>query len=120
MEKFLEGDVIEGIVTGVEDYGLFVSFGDHSSGLVHISEISDYFVKNVSDYAKVGDTIVAKILSVDHVGHYKLSIKELSSKENKQAIKETKSGFNTLKRKLDEWISETNSEQQNEKNSING
>ena len=115
MEKFLEGDVIEGIVTGVEDYGLFVSFGDHSSGLVHISEISDYFVKNVSDYAKVGDTIVAKILSVDHLGHYKLSIKELSSKASKQAIKETESGFNTLKVRLNEWIDEAFIEQQNKK-----
>ena len=115
MDKFLEGDVIEGIVTGVEDYGLFVSFGDHSSGLVHISEISDYFVKDVSDYAKVGDTIVAKILSVDHVGHYKLSIKELSSNGDKQTIKETKSGFNTLKGKLDGWIEEAFAEQQNDK-----
>ena len=115
MEKFLEGDIIEGIVTGVEDYGLFVSFGDHSSGLVHISEISDYFVKNVSDYAKVGDTIVAKVLSVDHLGHYKLSIKELASKANKQAIKETTSGFKTLKSKLNDWIDEAFIEQQNDK-----
>lgn len=109
MEKFIEGDIIEGIVTGVEDYGLFVSFGDHSSGLVHISEISDYFVKDVSDYAKVGDTIVAKVLSVDHVGHYKLSIKELtSSNGEKHKIKETKSGFQTLKANLNNWIAETN------------
>lgn len=106
MKKYECGDIISGIVTGVEDYGIFLSFGDGLCGLVHISEISDSFVKNVSDYAKINDIIQAKILSVDTDKHYKLSIKALEDEKKAEhhPIQETKSGFLTLQEKLPEWI----------------
>lgn len=106
MKKFKVGDIVTGVVTGVEDYGIFLSFDDNQSGLIHISEISDSFVKNVSDYANVDDSITAKVLSIEEGGHYKLSLKELhnSEKSDNQTITETKSGFSSLKEKLPEWI----------------
>ena len=108
MNNYHEGDIVTGVVTGVEDYGIFLSFGDNQSGLIHISEISDSFVKNVNDYAKVNDSITVKILSVDEDGHYKLSIKELEGnlKQGGRRISETKKGFSTLEKKLPEWIDE--------------
>ena len=106
MNKYNEGDIVEGKVTGIENYGIFLSFDDGSSGLVHISEISDDFVKDVNSFAKIGDTITVKILDMQDASHYKLSIKELSEKKHNRdnSIKETSSGFNTLKNKLNEWV----------------
>ena len=83
MKKHVEGDIITGKVTGIEDYGIFLSFDNNKSGLIHISEISDSFVKNVNDYAKINDTLTVKILSIDEDGHYKLSIKELDNSDKK-------------------------------------
>jgi len=107
MTKYTNGEIVSGKVTGIEDYGIFLSFDDGSSGLIHISEISDDFVKDINDYAKIGDYISVKVLSVDSNSHYKLSIKALSSNLNKNKhchINETPSGFETLKVKLDEWV----------------
>ena len=106
MKTFKVGDIVTGIVTGIEDYGIFLSFDDNQSGLIHISEISDSFVKNVSDYANVNDSITAKVLSIEDGGHYKLSLKELQNSEKNgiHSIIETKSGFSSLKEKLPEWI----------------
>ena len=107
MKTYKEGDIITGTVTGVEDYGIFLSFDD-KCGLIHISEISDSFVKKVSDYASIGDSITAKILSNDSQGHYKLSIKSLEEdgKGNHHLIHETKSGFSNLQNNLSKWIDE--------------
>ena len=63
MKNYSEGDIVTGIVTGIEDYGIFLSFDNNKSGLVHISEISNSFVKNVNDYANINDSLTVKILS---------------------------------------------------------
>lgn len=70
------GDTVKGVVTGVVDYGAFVNV-EGIEGLVHISEISWERVNNPSDYLKVGQTIEAKIISIDK-DRLSLSIKQLS------------------------------------------
>ncbi|MBP5678688.1 MAG: S1 RNA-binding domain-containing protein [Bacilli bacterium] len=112
MASYQVGDTITGVVTGIEDYGIFLSFGENCSGLIHISEISDSFVKSVSDYANVNDSLTAKIISVEEDGHYKLSLKELDSskKGENHSIVETEKGFETLKNKLPEWVEEAYNE----------
>lgn len=70
------GDPVKGVVTGVVDYGAFVNV-EGIEGLVHISEISWERVNNPSDYLKVGQTIEAKIISIDK-DRLSLSIKQLS------------------------------------------
>lgn len=107
MSKVNVGDILEGVVTGIEDYGIFLSFKNGASGLIHISEISSSFVRDTSDYARIGDKLTVKVLSIDDDSHYKLSLKELSDSiklKKKMKICETPSGFNTLSVKLDEWI----------------
>ena len=77
MKKYEKGKVVTGQVTGIEKYGIFVSLDEFYSGLIHISEISDGFVKNVNDYVKVGETIRAVVVDVDDDNyHLKLSIKK--------------------------------------------
>lgn len=75
-ESLKVGDTVSGVVTGVVDYGAFVNV-DGIEGLIHISEISWERVNNPSDYVKVGDTIEAKIISIDK-DRLSLSIKQLT------------------------------------------
>ena len=61
MEKVKKSDIIKATVTGVQKYGAFVNTEDYE-GLIHISEISYGYVKNVNDYLKVGDNIFLRII----------------------------------------------------------
>ncbi len=57
--------VLEGVVTNVTAFGAFVDVGVHQDGLVHISQLSDRFVKDPSDVVKVGDRLKVRVLDVD-------------------------------------------------------
>ena len=57
--KYAIGKIVTGKVTGIEKYGIFVNLDDYYSGLVHISEISDSFVRNIDDYVNIGEYIKA-------------------------------------------------------------
>ena len=85
MKKYKNGEIVTGCVTGIEKYGIFVSLDNYYSGLVHISEISDSFVRNINDYVNIGETINVKILDVDENDfHLKLSIKNIDYRINKK------------------------------------
>lgn len=110
MNRYKKGEVVTGCVTGIEKYGIFVSLDDYYSGLIHISEISDFFVKNPADYVYVGETIKAVVIDDNELDsfHVKLSIKNIDYKFSKiknKKILETPNGFNTLKNQLPVWIS---------------
>jgi small subunit ribosomal protein S1 len=76
-EKLAIGDTVNGVVTGIVDFGIFVNI-DGIEGLVHISEISWERVSNPSDYVKVGDAIEAKIIAIDK-DRLSLSMKQLTA-----------------------------------------
>lgn len=106
-ENYKKGDIIKGKVTGVTDYGIFVSFDDDYDGLIHISEMSYRFVNDVADYAKVGDAIFSQIIDVHDDNHLVLSIKDIDyTNGKKKKIMETETGFQTLSRMLPVWIEE--------------
>ncbi len=75
------GRVYEGKVTRLADFGAFVNILPGKDGLVHISQITDERVKDVSDYLKMGDVVRAKVLEVDRQGRVRLSIKEAKRDE---------------------------------------
>ena len=64
-EDLREGMVLTGTVRNVIDFGAFVDIGVKHDGLVHISEISDSFIKNPSDVVSVGDIVKVKVLKID-------------------------------------------------------
>lgn len=110
MEKYTKGRILKGVVTGIESYGVFVQFDDYS-GLIHISEISDGFVRNPADFVSVGEVINVKLIDLDEqLGHLKLSIKNIPYKEKRKTrrkkIQETPLGSKTLFYKLPFWIAE--------------
>ena len=111
MAQYKVGKIVKGNITGIEKYGIFVNLDNYYSGLIHISELSDSFVKNTNDFGKVGDTVYAKVLEVDEAtNHLKLSLKDIKSnneiKVSKTHIKETGTGFGKLKENLNIWIEE--------------
>ncbi|WP_018930805.1 S1 domain-containing post-transcriptional regulator GSP13 [Gracilibacillus lacisalsi] len=113
-DKYQIGDVVEGVITGVQPYGAFVSLGEDVQGLVHISEVTNGFVKDITDHVKEGDKVTVKIIEVDETENkYALSIRALQPARegerntNSIAEKEGEHGFNTLKDKLKEWIKQS-------------
>lgn len=84
------GDIVKGVVTGVVDYGAFVNV-DGIEGLIHISEISWERVSNPSDYVKVGETIEAKIISIDK-DRLSLSMKQLTKDPWLDEVEKFKAG----------------------------
>ena len=69
------GAVCEGTVTGITKFGAFVSLGEGKSGLVHISEIADTYVSDVSAFLSVGQAVRVRITAIDPDGKIRLSIK---------------------------------------------
>lgn len=102
-------DIVKGQVSGIEKYGIFVNFEGPYSGLIHISEISSGYVKEVKDYVDVGEEIYCKIIDVDsETKHLKLSIKDINYKTDgsSQMTSELAKGFNPLKEQLPIWTKE--------------
>lgn len=112
--KYQIGNVVTGCVTGIEKYGIFVSLDNYYSGLIHISEISDSYVRNISDYVNIGETIKVKIIDFNSNDfRVKLSIKGIDYRINRKKrtkIIETASGFSTLKNMLEFWMKKKNDE----------
>lgn len=126
-EKIEVGSVLTGKVTGIQPYGAFVALDENTQGLVHISEVTHGFVKDINEHLKVGDEVNVKVLSIDEAaGKIGLSIrateeapeapaaapkaKKPRKRQAATAIKqdnESSQGFNTLKDKLQEWIEQS-------------
>ncbi len=70
------GSIVEGIVTGITNFGVFVQLSGGEVGLVHISEIADTYVKDINDFLTKKDRVKVKVLSVDQGGKIGLSIKQ--------------------------------------------
>ena len=106
-----EKEVIRVKITGIQKYGAFATVDDNDyNGLIHISEISYGYVKNINDFMNVGDSIYAEVLNIDEGSkQVKLSIKDIDYKHDGSRIRrmaETKNGFLPLKENLDKWINE--------------
>ena len=76
------GMVVEGIVTGITNFGAFVQLEKGTTGLVHISEISNNYVKDINSYLKEQDKVKVKVLSIDPDGKISLSIKQAQPKKS--------------------------------------
>ncbi|PFO02882.1 RNA-binding protein S1 [Bacillus sp. AFS076308] len=70
------GSKLQGKVTGITKFGAFVELPGGSTGLVHISEVADNYVKDINDHLKVGDQVEVKVINVEKDGKIGLSIKK--------------------------------------------
>lgn len=69
------GSILEGKIVNITNFGAFVEV-EGKTGLVHISEVSDTYVKDIRDYLKENDVVKVKVISVDDNGKISLSIKQ--------------------------------------------
>lgn len=123
LDQYNVGDIIEGKITGIKPFGAFVALDADHQGLVHISEVSHSFVKDINDLLSVGDTIKVKILKIEETsGKVSLSIRQTEpAPERREPARrpaprakqqsEDKPGFNTLEQKLKDWLKESNEKQ---------
>ncbi len=114
--KFKIGDIVEGEITGIQNYGVFVSLSEEEQGLIHISECRHGFVSNFDEFFKVGDKVKVIIVDIDeYTEKISLSIRALikvntppfPARPKKRRKRFTPSiGFATLDKKMPEWIAE--------------
>ena len=114
MSTYRAGQIVEGRVTGIQPYGIFVSLDYNTNGLIHISEISDGFVRDISRYASVGENIRVKIIDFDpDTNHAKLSLKAIAKAHSrnrkktiisKPSMPPMKIGFQSIAQNMSRWI----------------
>ncbi|RDU34788.1 MULTISPECIES: S1 domain-containing RNA-binding protein [Bacillaceae] len=78
------GSKLQGKVTGITNFGAFVELPEGSTGLVHISEVADNYVKDINDHLKVGDMVEVKVINVEKDGKIGLSIKKAKDRPEPQ------------------------------------
>lgn len=114
--EFKVGDIIEGTVIELRKFGALMIFEHDVNGLLHISEISDRFVFDISRYIQVGRNYNVKILEIDSANHFmKVSLRKVTIEDRldhkaqtrkRSIIDEDYIDFTPLKEKLDEWTKE--------------
>jgi len=86
------GTKLEGRVTGITHFGAFIDLSGGVTGLVHISEIADNYVKDVNDHLKLDDVVLVKVINVDKDGKIGLSSKQAVDKPAEERVKPTRQG----------------------------
>lgn len=89
------GAKLEGKVTGITNFGAFVDLSGGVTGLVHISEIADNYVKDVKDHLKIDDVVTVKVINVDKDGKIGLSIKQAVERPAGERAPSSHSGGNS-------------------------
>lgn len=89
------GAVLEGKVTGITKFGVFVELGEGKTGMVHISEVSSNYVTEISEHVKEGQNVNVRVLSIGEDGKIRLSMKKLNGdvSETKPPRKENRGDF---------------------------
>lgn len=102
------GSKLEGIVTGITKFGVFVELPGGATGLVHISEIADTFVQDIHQFLKVGDKVTVKVLHLRN-GKIGLSIKKAQVQtRTSRAVRERTENFED---KLNRFLKESEERQ---------
>ena len=77
------GAIVEGKVSGITNFGVFVNFGENETGMVHISEASKAFIKDLKEYFTIGQAVNAKVIAITPEGKISLSIKQAEEQERR-------------------------------------
>ena len=77
------GSVLDGVVSGITNFGAFIELPEGKTGLVHISEVADEYVKDVHDFLAEKDKVKVKVVAIDEKGKIGLSIKQLQEKRQR-------------------------------------
>ncbi len=86
------GQIVEGKVTGITNFGVFVDLGDGKSGLVHISEIAQTYVSDVKEFIKENELVKMKVLNISDDGKISLSIKRATAEDTSRCQRNNNAG----------------------------
>jgi len=109
---FKVGDVVEAVVTKIQDFGAIVTLKNNTRGLIHISQVSDDFVKNINDYLKVGDRVSARVKKISADGKLDLTLRKKKPAVQVQPEKEFR--FSSLQEKMDEFLKKSGNHEVND------
>lgn len=107
------GMTVYGKITGIKPYGAFMKFPNDITGLIHISEISDSYVRSIENYFNVDDYALVKVIEVNKKEkQLRLSFKALPQNRHRRYIRKIKylglpehiKGFSSLSNNLEKWI----------------
>ena len=106
------GMTVYGEITGIKPYGAFVGFDDGVTGLIHISEISNNFVRDIGKFVEIGDHVMLKVIDIDlEHKQLRLSFKALAENSRKhirkvkfEGMPESIKGFKTIEEMLPVWV----------------
>ncbi len=104
------GSIVEGVVTGITNFGAFVQLSGGVTGLVHISEVADAYVKDVNDYLKEKDVVKVKVINIDEKGKIGLSIKQATAPVKKEYAK-PKVNVLSFEERLSKFLKESDERQ---------
>ena len=112
IDQYKIGMTVYGKISGIKPYGAFVAFDDGVTGLIHISELSNGFVRNVSHFVEIGEYYMLRVIDIDKEHkQLRLSFKALSQNKRRYAkrvkflgMPDNIKGFSILRDKLPKWI----------------
>jgi len=87
------GSILTGKVSGITKFGAFVLLAPGKSGLVHISEIANTYVNDVSEFLSVGQEVAVKVIGIDGSGRINLSIKQTQEPPAKTAQRQARPAY---------------------------
>lgn len=86
------GEIYAGVVTGITKFGAFVKLEDGTTGLVHISEVADFYVKEITDVLSDGAEVKVKVLNIADDGKVAMSIKKAQPKPQRERTDRERTG----------------------------
>ncbi|WP_070121555.1 S1 domain-containing RNA-binding protein [Bacillus marinisedimentorum] len=104
------GSKLQGKVTGITNFGAFVELPGGSTGLVHISEVADNYVKDINDHLKVGETVEVKVINVEKDGKIGLSIKRAKAPEKRESSRRPqrpRQNFESFEQKMNRFLKDS-------------
>jgi S1 RNA binding domain protein len=114
MSSVSVGAILEGVVTGITNFGAFVELPGGVTGLVHISEVADTYVRDVKDYLKEQERIKVKVINIDANGKIGLSIKQANPRDTESHSDRARSRTSneSFEDKLARFLKESDEKQQ--------
>ncbi|WP_042220766.1 S1 domain-containing RNA-binding protein [Oceanobacillus manasiensis] len=100
------GSKLQGKVTGITNFGAFVELQEGTTGLVHISEVADSYVKDINEHLTVGDEVTVKVINVGKDGKIGLSIKKAKDRP-KRPQRDTRERKETFESKMDRFLKDS-------------
>lgn len=109
------GDILDGLVTGIQPYGAFVSLDEETQGLIHVSEIQSGYTKNIQDVLEIGEKLQVQIIDIDEYSQkISLSRRTLEEQITQPSVRKKRYftnkykriGFATIKEALPCWTRE--------------